>query len=91
MTAGGGVSPIGYLGLRGFLSWQRPGTRLQGLGWHDRKGRDRESMRNLLRFPQPLTSHLKPGGGSVELIWTKLENFDLLDWATQQSITELQA
>ncbi len=39
----------------------------------------------------PLTSHLKPGGGSVELIWPKLENFDLLDWATQQSITELQA
>ncbi len=39
----------------------------------------------------PLTSHLKPGGRSVELIWTKLKDFDLLDWATQQSITELQA
>ncbi len=31
------------------------------------------------------------GGRSVKLILPKLENFDLLDWATQQSITELQA
>lgn len=35
--------------------------------------------------------HLKPGGRSVKLIWLKLKDLDLLDWATQQSITELQA
>ena len=31
------------------------------------------------------------GGRSVKLIGPKLEDFDLLDRATQQSITELQA
>ena len=31
------------------------------------------------------------GGRSVKLIWPKLKDLDLLDWATQQSIAELQA
>ena len=39
----------------------------------------------------PLTPHLKSGRRSVVLIWPELKDFDLLDWATQQSITELQA
>ncbi len=38
-----------------------------------------------------LTRHLKQGARSVDLLFLKPQDFDLLDRATQESITELQA
>ena len=54
------------------------------------KGRMDKINANLFRFQHRLTRHLRQGPRSVDLLFLKPSDFDLLNRATHESITELQ-
>ena len=92
MTAGVRVPPISNLGLRGFLSGKDLVRDFKSWGGTIVRGGMEKINDKSVEVSTPVdpTSETR-GARSVELIWPKLKDFDLLDWATQQSISELQA